>query len=285
MPCLLFKDISKTANDILNDDYNLKTTLKVKTKTANGVTFTTEGAMGSNKAILAKLSSSFTHKPTGVNISKLQYTTHGRMIGEASLNNALFEGLKLSFKAEDGALKNAAGVKYKPAGKIGAEYKAANFSATADADFANNAVSATGVFGYENFVFGGQAAINVEKSAVSDQNVALSYSGADFHASILTKKNFGVVSASMDHKACTDFVYAAILDHDVKSQANSLTVGGRYKSDAETTFCGKVNSEGIVTLACVQKLKPMVTMTTTAQIDAKNIEGESHKFGMGLTLG
>lgn len=284
MPCILFKDIAKKANDTLNDDYDFNRKLKIKTKTANNVSFTTEGTMGSNKAILAKLSAGFSHS-SGLNISKLQVTTHGRLIGEANVNNAILDGLKLTFKAEDGSLKNAAGLKYKPVGKIGAEYRKDNVSATAEADFANNMLSATSVFAYDKFVFGGQAALNIEKSALSDQNVALSYVGKDFNASVVSKKNMNVVSVSYDHKPKNNIIMAAVLDHDIKAQTHALTIGGRYCPDSETTFCGKVNSEGLVSLACVQTLKPQVALTTSAHIDVKNIEGESHKFGMGLTLG
>lgn len=284
MPCILFKDIAKTANNTLNDDYDFNRKLKIKTKTANNVSFTTEGTMSSNKAILAKMSAGFSHS-CGLNVSKLQVTTHGRLIGEANINNALLDGLKLTLKAEDGSLRNPAGVKYKPVGKVGAEYRLDSLSTTAEADFANNLISASAVFGYDNFVFGGQGALNIEKSKVSDQNLAVSYCGKDFHASVVTKKNFQAVSVSFDHKPCNNAILAAVLDHDVKAKTHALTVGGRYKPDSETTFCSKVNSDGIASLACVQQVRPMVAMTFSANIDVKNIAGESHKLGLALTLG
>lgn len=281
---LLFKDIGKVANTTLTDDYDYNRKLKIKTKTGTGVTFTAEGAMGHNKAILAKMSGAFKHS-TGINVSKLQVTTHSRVVGEASLDNALMDGLKFTFKMEDGTLKNTAGVKYKAVGKLGAEYKAKQFSTTAEADFANNSLSATAVFGYENVVLGGSLAVNVEKSAIADQGVAASWTGKDFHASVSSKKNFSMISASMDHRPADSIIYAALLDHNLKSETSALTVGGRYQPDTDTTFCGKVNSDGIVSLALVQQLKPQLALTTGAQIDAKNIEGDAHKFGLGLTIG
>lgn len=283
-PAILFKDIGKVANNTLSDDYDFNRKLKIKTKTADGVTFTTEGAMGARNAILAKLSSAFTHS-SGLQISKLQVTTHGRVVGEANVANALMDGLKLTFKVEDGSLKNAAGIKYRPVGKFGAEYRASNFATTAEADFTNNVVSTTGVFVYDHFVLGAQAALNVEKSAVADKNLALSYVCQDFHASVVTKKNLGVISASFDHKPASNCVYAAVLDHNLKQQSNALTVGGRYAPDKQTTYCGKINSDGFMSLALIQKITPVVALTTSAHIDVKNIEGESHKFGLGLTLG
>lgn len=284
-PAILFKDIGKIANNTLSDDYDFNRKLKIKTKTADGVTFTTEGAMGARNAILAKLSSAFSHS-SGLNISKLQVTTHGRVVGEANVANALMDGLKLTFKVEDGSLKNAAGVKYRPVGKFGAEYRAPTFSTTAEADFTNNVVSTSGVLSIQNqFLFGASVALNVEKSAVSDKNVALSVVRPDFHASVVTKKNFGLISASFDHKPCSNCLVAAVLEHTLKQQTNALTVGGRYSPDKQTTYCGKINSDGFMSLALIQKITPVVALTTSAHIDVKNIEGESHKFGLGLTLG
>lgn len=95
----------------------------------------------------------------------------------------------------------------------------------------------------------------------------------------------GVVSASFDHKPSRDVIYAAVLDHNLKQQTNALTVGGRYTPDSQTTYCGKINSDGFMSLALIQKMTPVVALTTSAHIDVKNIEGESHKFGLGLTLG
>jgi len=72
---VLYKDIAKTAENVLKDDYDFSRKLKIKTKAANGVSFTTEGDMASNKAILAKLSGSFTHESSGVIFKKLQVSS------------------------------------------------------------------------------------------------------------------------------------------------------------------------------------------------------------------
>lgn len=286
--CVLFKDIGKTAKDILSDDYDFSNKLKIKTKTANGVTFTTEGTMGGvgNKTILAKISGAFNHS-SGINISKLQCTTHGRVVGEANLNNTLLQGLKLNVKCEDGSLKNSAGVKYKPTGKVGADYVHQRFSTSGVIDFANNSFATSAAVKYDNVILGALVNVNVEKSAVADRNLVIGYAGADFNATLLASHQLSKITASFDHTVPTvgNVTYSAVLDHDVKSRKNGLTIGGRYKPDDETTFCGKVNSEGYVSLALVQKLKPKVSLTTSAHLDAKNIEGEAHKFGFGLTLG
>ncbi|TYZ62043.1 hypothetical protein PybrP1_004634, partial [[Pythium] brassicae (nom. inval.)] len=255
----------------------------VKSKAANGVTFTTEGALGSNKAILAKVAGGFTHEGSGVVFKKLQVTTQGRLVTEAELPNVLTKGLNLTFKLEDGSVAKNAGAKQ--VGVLGAEYKQDKFSLHSEADFVGNAVKAAGVFKQDQFLVGGQAAFSVDKSAITEHNVGVAFVGGDFATSLVTKKNFGALAASFHHKVSAHTIYAAVLDYDLKSAANSLTIGGRYKVDADTTYAGKINSEGFVSLASIQKIRPFVTLTTSVHVDAKNFEGDSHKFGLGLTLG
>lgn len=284
---MLYKDIGKKANKTLSDDYDFNRKLKVKTTTANGITFTTEGTMAANKSILAKLTAQSKCKVMGVGLDKVEVNTHGRITAETSVANAMVDGLKVTFKAEDGSTKNAAGAKYKPSAKLGGEYRhGSNFILSKDFDFASNNATFSSVFAYENFQFGAQGAYSLDKTALTDKNVALTYVCSDMAVAVATKKNMGNVTTSFHHvMPSKNIVYGAALDTDVKSQSNLLTVGGRYSPDSESTFLGKVNSEGIVSLGLVQKIKSDVSLTVSANIDAKNIEGENHKFGMGLTLG
>jgi voltage-dependent anion channel protein 2 len=279
---VLYKDISKTAEDLLKDDYDYSRKLKIKSKASNGVSFTTEGDMGSNKAILAKLTGGFTHQSSGIVFKKLQVTTQGRIITEAELPNVFTKGLKLSLKMEDGSVAKNANAKR--VGVFGAEYVRNAFSFDTQVDASAN-VRASGVYGYENILFGAQAAFSVDKSAVTDHNVALSYAGGDFGAALQTKKKFNALSASFFHRLSKDTIYSAVFDYDLKSGSNHLTVGGRYNADAVTSYGGKVESDGHVSLVLVQKIRPFLALTTSAHIDAKNFDGDAHKFGIGLTLG
>ncbi|OQS06755.1 voltage-dependent anion-selective channel protein [Thraustotheca clavata] len=282
MAAPVFKDISKTANDVLNDDYDYSRKLKIKTKTANGVTFTTEGAMAANKSILAKVGANFrVPQIGGLTISKLQVTTAGRIVAEADIANAIVDNLKVSFKFEDGSRKVSAS----QVGKLGLEYKQPAFTTNLEADITGKNVTGAGVAVVSGVIIGANAAFNVEKSAVSDFGGALAFGGADYQVTIASKKSLKTVAAAFHHKPCKSTIYAASIDYDVQTAANALTLGGRYVANAETTFAGKVNSDGFVSLACVQKVTPFLSLTTSAHIDAKHFEGDAHKFGLGLTIG
>lgn len=283
MVATLFKDLSKTADDVLKDDYDFSRKLKIKSKSSNGVSFTTEGQLNANKSILAKVSGGFAHQGSGVVFKKLQVTTQGRLITEAELPNVLTKGLNLTFKLEDGSV--AKNTSAKQVGVLGAEYKQEQFSFNTEADFVGNCVKAAGVLVKDRWVLGGQVGFNVEKSTLTEHNVGLSFVGSDFATSLMTKKNFGALSASFHHKISKDTIYAAVLDYDLKSASNTLNVGGRYKADNDTTYAGKIDSDGFVSLASIQNIRPYVTLTTSVHVDAKNFEGDAHKFGIGLTLG
>lgn len=280
---VLYKDIAKTAENVLKDDYDYSRKLKIKTKAANGVSFTTEGEMASNKAILAKLTGAFTHSDSGVVFKKLQVTTHGRLVTEAELPNFLTPGLKLTTKIEDGsAAKNASA---KRVSVFGWEFQGSNYSVDGQIDVGASTVRKSAVYNIDNVIIGAQAAFNYAKSAVTDHNVALSYRGSDFTSTLQTKKKFDVLSGSFHHHLSKDTVYSALFDYNLKSGNNHLAVGGRYNADALTTYAGKVESDGHVSLVLVQKVRPFLSLTTSAHVDVKNFDGDAHKFGIGLTLG
>ncbi|RHY67444.1 hypothetical protein DYB30_002810, partial [Aphanomyces astaci] len=281
MAAPLYKDVSKKATNVLNDDYDFSRKLKIKTKTANGVTFTTEGAMAANKSILAKLGASFVVPQIGgLTVSKLQVTTQGRVIVEADINNALVDNLKVTAKVEDGSRKtNASQVT-----KLGLEYKQPTYTLTKEFDVTANTASVSALAVVSGVTVGAHGAFNVNKSAVSDYGGALAYNGGDFQVTVATKKSLKTINANFHHQFDANTIYAASIDYDVQTAANALTLGGRYAVDKDTTYLGKVNSDGFVSLAVVQKVTPFLSLTTSAHIDAKHFEGDSHKFGLGLTI-
>ncbi|CCI46192.1 unnamed protein product [Albugo candida] len=279
----LFKDFGKTAGDTLRDDYDFSRKLKIKTKSENGVVFTTEGAMSDNNSILAKVATGFTHEGSGIVCKKLQISSQGRLVTEAEVPNVLTKGLKLTFKLEDGSAGKTA--KVSPIGVLGAEYKQQRAAFSTEADFITSNVRTSLGIVHENFLVGGKLAFNVENSSLVEHDVGASYVGSDFATTLTTMKNFTALSASFHHRLSKDTIYAGVLDYDLKTASNTLTVGGRYRADVDTTFAGKVNSNGFVSLAAIQKVRPSVTLSTSVHFDAKNLESNAHKFGVGLTLG
>lgn len=277
-----FKDAAKASNDLLNNDYLFQAQkLKIKTKSANGVEFTTEGTLKGSKGVSGKLSASFSPFE-GISISKLCVTTDGRFQTEASLNNAM-EGVKVTVKAEEGADKP-------PAGELCVDYKNNNAVVNTSVDVCDvNGPTLYGAatFSYENFLVGGEARYSTGfdssegSAALVDYNMCLGYNGGDFTAALTTKKKASALTASVHQNYSKDVQLATEYNHSAKT----LTVGGLYKLDGTTKLQGKMNSKGIVSANAIQVVSPGVKLISSVELDAKNFAGDSHKFGLQLVLG
>jgi voltage-dependent anion channel protein 2 len=273
-----FKDISKSANDLMNNDYCFDQKFKLKSKTSNGVELTSELTM-KPKGVNAKLTSKFTPFQ-GISVDKLCVTTAGRFITEATLKDAM-EGVSLKVKAEDGA-------SMAPAGELCLDYKADNAIVNLSVDVVEGpTLKGATAFSYEGFVLGGELKYNTSfdtkdaKASLEDYNAGIAYKGADYTASVSTKKKATQYNVAVHHKVSKDVEVATTYAHSSKL----LGIGGIYKFDDATKFQGKVNSQGIVSANVIQQIRPKVKLIASAQVDAKNFVQDSHKFGLQLILG
>jgi voltage-dependent anion channel protein 2 len=274
-----YKDINKSSNDLLGDDYTSKKSLKVKTKTSNGTTFTTEGSLGG----IAKLSAKFMHS-SGIEFKKLSISTDGRVNLDTKLADTGIDGVSFTVKAEDGkeGSKNPC-----QKGVVGFSYKMDNFNMDADVDIVNGPViNTSALINYEGFLLGGSVKFNSNyhgdkegDSSVDDYNAALGYK----------TKDFAVVGQA--NKKCTKYnvSYFQQVDSNTSATANVshgkdtvVTVGGSYSLDADTTVKAKVDSNALVSLAYVQQVQPSVKLTCAATVNANNFAADSHTFGLGL---
>lgn len=277
-----FKDASKSANDLLNNDYVFQAQkLKISTKTANGVAFTTEGTLKGAKGVNGKLTAKFSPFEN-IAIKKLSVSTQGRFQTEASLNNAV-EGVTFTVKAEEGA-------DAPPAGELVVDYKNQNVTVNSSVDVCDvNGPTLYGAstFAYEKFLVGGEVRYSTgfdssdSSPSVVDYNACLAYNGGDFTAAVTTKKKASNVTLSVHQKYSGNVELASQYNHSSKL----LTVGGTYTKDKSTKFQGKMDSKGIVSANAIQVVAAGVKMIHSVELDAKNLSGDSHKFGVQLILG
>lgn len=278
----VYKDCAKSASDLLNNDYVFQAQkLKISTKTANGVSFTTEGTLKGSKGVAGKLTAKFSPFEN-IQVKKLSVSTAGRFSTEASLNNAV-EGVTFTVKAEEGAAAP-------PAGELVVDYKSDSLTVNSSVDVCDvNGPTLYGAstFAYDNFLVGGEVRYSTGfdssegKPSVVDYNGCLSYNGGDFTASVHTKKKTSNVLLSVHQNYSKGVQLASQYDHSAKL----LTVGGLYKLDQSTTFQGKMSSNGVVSANAIQTIAAGVKLISSAEVDAKNFAGDSHKFGLQLILG
>ncbi len=87
------------------------------------------------------------------------------------------------------------------------------------------------------------------------------------------------------HKASDTITYGALLKFPVTSDKPvALKFGGSYKLDADATVHGTVDHEAKVSLAYKQKLNSFATLAVSGQVDASDLGGDKHKFGLTLSL-
>lgn len=289
-----FKDFGKDAKDLLGSDwYSYDTKLKVKTKAANGVTFTTSGAISGSAVKPGKIEAGF--KPVdGITIKKLSATTAGTLIGEASLDDVM-QGLKFTVKIQEGKV----GGKDKDIGDLLIDYKGDGFESNTTVDVINGpSVTENLSIKYDSFVLGGSATYNTgydppHTSGPTKFAVGAGYTDKDFVATVLANGKPGKdgskwgVDVSYFQKLSGDINIAAILGiKDVQAPKPSLEVGGTCKMDSESTVAGKVDTTGILSFGYEQKINSGITLLTSAQVDGTKFTDDSsnHKLGMSLTF-
>jgi len=289
-----FGDFGKDASDLLGSDwYSYDTKLKVKTKTANGVAFTTEGAISGTTVKPGKIAASF--KPVdGITIKKLQATTAGTLVGEASLDDVM-DGLKFTVKIQEGKV----GGKDKDVGDLLVDYKGDGFESNTVIDVITGpSITEKLSIKYDSFLLGGSASYNTgvdppHTAGLTKYAVGAGYTDADFVATVLANGKPGKdgskwgVDVSYFQKFSADINIAAILGiKDVQAPKPSLEVGGTCKMDSESTVAGKADTSGILSFGYSQKINNSITLLTSAQVDGTKFTDDSsdHKLGMSLTF-
>jgi len=187
-----YKDVAKSANDLLNSDYKFVKSLKLKSKSSNGFDFTCESKLGA--AVSSSLSTKFS-PAANVTVDKLQVNTDGRVVVESSLKNAV-KGMTFKFAAEDGSSKGASGKEYTPQGSLSVDYCADKVTVNSKLDVVNGpTLSVSALTGHGGFVFGGTMTYNTQfdadgkSGAVTNYGGAVGYKTSDFTGSLLASKS------------------------------------------------------------------------------------------------
>ena len=274
-----YGDFAKEANDLFNNDYCFDRKFKLKTKTKNGFELTSEGSMkSSSNAVGGKLTSKFS-LGNGVTINKLGVTHAGRFFADAGYSGAI-KGLSLSTLVEDGG-------KIPPVGELGVTYKHDLFTLTTKMDAMNGpTLKETLSTQYENFLIGGEFKYNTgldnkAEAALKDYNVGVAYRDGDLSVAATTKNKLSEFSVGVHHKLNKDVQIGATYQHGA---SKFLAFGAQYRVDNVTTFQGKVDSKGIVSVNAHQQVSPNMKLIASSQVNAASLSADTHRFGLQLQL-
>jgi len=293
MPVGKFKDTGKATKDLLKDNFDVTgdNSLKVVNKTANGVTFTTEGTVGK------KWSSSMKFSPAeGVTVKKFKADTNGRFFGEATLDGAFVDGLQFSLNFEDGSGTA------KSKAVVGLNYSTSDFHLAADVDAANvestvlNAAVNVNV-PVDGLTIGGSASFNTGTQGIDNYSAAFEYTTADMTFSATSGDGLGSTSFGVHHaydantnigaSVCTNRGLGNLIGTAASGDVDTkMAIGVTNALDKDSTIGAKIDCCNNLGLFYTQRMNNNLTLTTAAKIDvSKWTQNDGHSAGFKLTYG
>lgn len=285
-----FKDISKSANDLLGKGFNANSELTVKAKASNGVTYTTKIQSKGEGNVAGNVNAAFNHS-SGFNVKKLEISNNGQLASDIDLtgvvDNTTFSLgvviLPLDLLADDGREKVEVGVQY--------QHEKANVNVTVSPVAPTSAAVALSVAAIDNVVIGGSYKGQLDDTwQHTDAAVGARYSAGNSTVALVASKMLQSFTLTGHHQQNADLAFAAAVKvaRSNPRQA-SISVGADYKLDADTTVKGKVDvpngsTDGAsASLSFKQKINSSVRLTASSNL---NLDPNGDDlFGANLALG
>lgn len=284
-----WKDFGKAAGDLLNKDYHIHgSSLEVKTKTPNGVTFKVAGLRDSKSGnINGDLEAKFDDRKNGFALTQA-WSTANVLRNHVELENHIAKGLKLELISSllpDKQAKNAL---------FSSTYKQPGLHTRQHLDlFKGPTFTADAVVGRDGFLAGAEASYDVKGAKVSRYNVAAGYNAPDYAVTLHGLGNLSTYSASYYHRVNADIEAGARATYDSKSSNDSskvnLEVGTKTYLDNAAFIKAKINNVGILCLGYTQALRPGVKASLglaldTAKLASTENSAVAHKVGASLVF-
>ncbi|CAO1613121.1 unnamed protein product [Parajaminaea phylloscopi] len=282
-----WKDFGKAANDLLGKDYPIHgSTLEVKTKTPNGVTFRVLGLRDTKSgAINGDLEAKFEDKKNGFTLTQA-WSTANVLRNHVELENHIAKGLKLELISSllpDKQAKNAI---------FASTYKQPGVHTRQHLDlFKGPTFTADAVVGRDGFLAGAEASYDVKGGKVSKYNLAAGYHAPEYAVTLHGLGNLSTYSASYYHRVNADIEAGARATYDSKSADSkvNLEVGTKTYLDNAAFVKAKINNLGLLCLGYTQALRPGVKASLglaldTAKLASAENAAVAHKVGAGLVF-
>jgi hypothetical protein len=268
----VFKDFDKSVTDLMNDDFDSKFTLKVKSAGPFNTTLTTNTQFDpkSNK-LVPKLTAKWAHN-SGFTLDKLEISSDCKTSIETSLNNP-FPGVKAEFKGNE--CEKA---------ELSATYVHSLATITGEVDINNFSSFKTSVNGGQGpFTLGASADIKIAKSSVDSTTFAVG--GGYTQPKVLfvglrANKNCTDFSALFSYVVNKDATIAGIVNHGAKGPCATLATV--YKCNPDTVIKVKANTCGIFSASVKQAFEKKFSVVGSAEVAS---DFNAVKFGVNATLG
>merc|ERR1712225_59455 len=265
-----WKDLGKSASDLLNKDYPLAgNSLEVKTRAPNNVAFKVAGVRDAKSAAIAgDIEAKYADAKNGVTLTQA-WTTSNVLKTQVELENQIAKGLKLDVQ---GHLLPATQGK---SAYVTAIYKQPSLHTRALLDvFKGPTFTADAVIGRDGFLLGAESTYSVPTGAITRYALGLGYAAPSYH------------KVSKDVEAGAKAIY----DAKTAGSQVGLEVGTKAYLDNTAFVKAKVNNAGVLGLGYTQALRPGLKLSFGLAVDTKAFSSSevaasaAHKVGSALTF-
>jgi hypothetical protein len=295
----LFKDLGKKAKDLLGKGYetDAKKTVKISTKSSDGVTYSAEGVTSGN-TLKGKVGFALKHAD-GLTIKKLELNNSGVLNTEVTLDKAV-DNVQFALNATLQPLNTESN----DSAEVGVTYTADNFTANLKVSpLGNQSASANVLFKQDDF----SAGASVTAGMTSGEEASVEVSGYDFGlgysydnsvATLLLTKQLSQAKLGFFRKHSSDLSFAATVTTDLTQSdapaAPAIEFGGAYIVDADTKIQAKLTAPSASTdnasasFSYAQQLNANAKLTVTSVVHLDYNEPENFfgsDFGVSLAFG
>jgi len=277
MSFAIFKEFDKNVTDVIEDDFDSKFSLKIKSAGPSSTTITTNVEFvdkDGKSSLKPKVALKWPHS-SGFTLEKLEFTNDCKMTVETSLTDSL-PGLKLEFKGNDSE-------------KADLSFKYAIPAATFTGDFDINNLSkaeASVTAGTGAFTGGLNAKFSTSKDDGKNATkvsvglgLAHTVPNVCFTA-VRAKDNFSAFSVLVSYTQHKGLIVAGSADHCAKKTQATLVTS--YNVDASTTFKAKATTEGVFSASLKKSFEKKFNVVGSVEVPS-NLK--SVKWGVNATLG
>jgi len=274
-----FADLGKEARDLINKNFHFGAVkLEVNTASDSGVKFKTEGSHNTDTGdVAATLETKFNVAPYGVAVTKKWHTDNVVSI-TVGIQDKLIDGLKVDL---DSSYAVGSG---KTAMKLKTDYAHGDLlRATLDVDVAAAPTAhLSGVVAYQGLHAGYQTSYDSAASKLLTNNFGLAYKKGDLivNAGLVNGTKY---TGSIHHQVNADLCAAAAVEYTADG-GTAVTLCGNYAIDGHSSMKAKIDNNLRLGLSYVQKLRPGVSATACALINAKSLDQGGHKMGLMINF-
>ncbi|ORX66139.1 hypothetical protein DL89DRAFT_238443 [Linderina pennispora] len=276
-----YSDITKPVNDLFGKDYPFGALkLEVKTTTANGVSFTVNGAQDlKSGAIISELKTKYADKANGLTYTE-SWNTANLLTAQVEASNKFAKGLKLEVSGSS-ALNSA---KRSLVSKI--NYQQDNLFARVNVNALAPAVNADVTVSREGALLGAELAYDLNSGAVTKTNSTLGYAGPDYLITLQGNNSFNLVQFAFYQRVTKSVEAGARAVYDFKNPEGGVSaeLGTKYILDPTASVKAKVDNAGRLGLSFTQALRPGVKLSLAGLFDTARLQENAHKLGASMTF-